>query len=257
MRAGVTGEVVVVEDMELGDVFPGVGVVGRVDAVTPHPRGRRRGRRVLVLDTGLKHVHTDLQAVQSAAQEQTEVPAHDRAAMRIAGVIHIEFAFADALAVADVDVIGQLLVSEALRAGEPGSDAVRGHDAAMVLEFNEARAPEGGRDLLAVVKGGVVVPIGRMKPSKPHRRGIRELVADLRALQIDADGAVRADLEVQLEQSARTAAEPRRQEEIQLGNISALVLGKLGVVVADAHVRKTVHRHAEILGVLPGTRGHL
>src|SRR5207237_8607376 len=73
----------------------------------------------------------------------------------------------------------------------------------------------------------------------------------------NADAAVRADLEVQLEESAGTAAEPWRQEEIQLANIGALVLGKLGVVVADAHVCKTVHRHAEILGVLPGTRGHL
>src|SRR5207248_1611386 len=84
------------------------------------------------------------------------------------------------------------------------------HDAALVLELNEARAPEGGRNLLTMMKGGVVVPIGRMKPAKPHGRGIRELVAELRALQIDAHAAVRAHFEVQLEEGAGAAAKPWR-----------------------------------------------
>src|SRR2546430_11426617 len=35
-----------------------------------------------VLDAGLKRVHTDLQAVQSSAQEHTQVSAYDRAAVR-------------------------------------------------------------------------------------------------------------------------------------------------------------------------------
>src|SRR5438309_8061680 len=66
MRPGMTGEVLVAEDMKLGDVFPAVGVVGGVRTVTPHPRGirGRRERRVLVQDTRLKDVHTDLEAVE-------------------------------------------------------------------------------------------------------------------------------------------------------------------------------------------------
>src|ERR1700730_5935681 len=38
MRAGMTREVLVAEDMELGDVFPAVGVIGGVRTVTLHPR---------------------------------------------------------------------------------------------------------------------------------------------------------------------------------------------------------------------------
>src|SRR2546430_16070280 len=53
--------------------------------------------------------------------------------------IHIEFAVGDALAIADVGVIGRLLVTDTLRAGEPGPDGVRGHDAAMVLDRKSTR----------------------------------------------------------------------------------------------------------------------
>src|SRR5205085_9117257 len=130
------------------------------------------------------------------------------------------------------------------------------HDAAMVLEIDEARAPEGGRNLLTMMKGGVVVPIGRMKPSQPHGRRIRELVAELRALQIAAHGAVRAHLEVQLEEGASAAAEPWCQEEIQLTHVGALVLGKRGVVVSRADVRKAVGGHP-FLRTLSGTGRHL
>src|SRR5207253_6090219 len=179
-----------------------------------------------------------------------------RAAVRVAGVIHVENAALDALAVANENVISDFLVAHTLRGGEPGPDRVRGHDAAMVLELNEARTPEGGCNLLTMMKGGVVVPIGRMKPSKPHGRRIRELVAELRALQIDPHGAVRAHFEVQLEEGASTAAEPWRQEEIQLTHIGALVLGKLRVVVSDADVRKAVGRHP-LLRTLSGTGRHL
>src|SRR5205085_7440732 len=196
-------------------------VVGGVDTVTRHWR-EGGGRQVLSLDAGLEGIDSDLQAIEGTAQEHPDVAADDRAAAGVARVVHFESAAGQALAVADEEVVGELLVAESLRAREPPPDGVRRHDAAVILEFEEARAPERGRDLLAVVEGGVVVAVGRMEPPEPDGGRIRELIADLCALEIDADGAVLAHLEVQLEQGARAAAEPRREEEIQLGDVGAL-----------------------------------
>src|SRR5437667_1874057 len=214
MRSRAAGQVVVVEDVEFADVFPGVGVVSGVDTVTPHSR-EGGGRQVLILDAGLEGIDSDLEAIEGAAQEHPDVAADDRAAAGVARVVHFESAAGHTLAVADEEVVGELLVAESLRAREPPPDGVRRHDAAVILEFEEARAPERGRDLLAVVEGGIVVAVGRMEPPEPDGGRIRELIADLCALEIGAEGAVLAHLEVQLEQGARAAAEPRRQEEIR------------------------------------------
>src|SRR5437763_328121 len=188
MRSRAAGQVVVVEDVEFADVFPGVGVVSGVDTVTPHSR-EGGGRQVLILDAGLEAIDSDLQAIEGAAQEHPDVAADDRAAADVARVVHFESAVGQALAVADEEVVGELLVAESLRAREPPPDGVRRHDAAVILEFEEARAPQRGRDLLAVVEGGVVVAVGRMEPPEPDGGRIRELIADLCALEIDADGA--------------------------------------------------------------------
>src|SRR5262249_56813055 len=132
-----------------------------------------------------------------------------------------------------------------------------GHDAAVMLELEEARPAQRRGDLLSMVEGGVVVAVRRVEASGPDGSGVAQLIADLRTLEVDAHLAVLAHFEIELEQCPRTAAEARGEKEVELGDARAMILGELWVVVADPDVGERVQRYAQILGVLRGAAREL
>src|SRR5258706_12614959 len=104
----------------------------------------------------------------------------------------------------DVGAVLQLARADARRYGQPEPDSVRRDNAPAVLELQECRAPQRIVDPGAVMERRIHVTIGRVKAAQPERGLVGELVADLRALQVDADGALRADLGVHLEQDRKS-----------------------------------------------------
>src|SRR5882672_3769439 len=129
-----------------------------------------------------------------------------------------------------------------MRSGEPQTDRMRGHDSARILELQEAGPTQGRRDLLAMVKGRVVVAIGRMKPSEPQGRAVADLIADLCALEVGRELTVLVDFEIEFEQSPRALAQFGRQVEIQRSDREALVIRIDSATCARADVRKSMHR---------------
>src|SRR5882724_5747806 len=94
----------------------------------------------------------------------------------------------------------------------------------------------------------VVVAVRSVKATQPDRRGICELIANLRAFQIDANFAIVTDFEIELEQSTSAGSEPRSQEEVERADVCQLVFGKGRIVIANAHVSKSVQWKAGIFG---------
>ena len=84
------------------------------------------------------------------------------------------------------------------------------HDAALVLEVEEARPAHRGLDLCAVVERGVPIAYGGMETPDPSRRVVAERVADLRPLEISGEVACFAYFERQFDQRLDSLADLRR-----------------------------------------------
>jgi hypothetical protein len=99
---------------------------------------------------------------------------------------------------------------------------MRGQNSAEVFELQEARPAQRIGYLVAMVKGGIVVAIGRVEATEPYRYGIRELIAELRPLQIHRELASVADFKVQFDQSLGVLAKLRCQIEIDRSDCGAM-----------------------------------
>jgi len=116
-----------------------------------------------------------------------EAAAAHELAIAASGVLHVEHAVDDVLAVADVGVIEPAAGVVAQRARRPQADGMGRQDAAVVLELQEFRPAQGVVDPGAVVQRSVHVTIRSVETAQPHGGLVAELVADLRALQVDGD----------------------------------------------------------------------
>src|SRR5712672_4637873 len=103
MGAAGAGQVLIIKEVDLGDIFPLLGIVDGVAAVAEH--ARHVGGHGIIADTSVEGMDTEGQSLDSAGVYYVDqAPTENQVAMRVARVAHVENAVDDLLAVAHVGV---------------------------------------------------------------------------------------------------------------------------------------------------------